>query len=55
MKNWICKLFRHPISTTGTEDGRGREFRYVSKCTCGERVETSEWTDDNQLLGYRKD
>lgn len=49
----LCLLnFNHSLTSTGFEDGKGSDFRYVSRCNCGKRKEAGEWTDDNQLQGY---
>lgn len=53
MQKAVCFLnFNHGLSHVSTEDGKGREFRYVNSCMCGKRVEKGEWTDDNHLMGY---
>lgn len=54
LKKILCSLFQHKQIIYSKEEGKGKEFRYVYSCHCGKKVNKSDWTDDNQLLGYGK-
>lgn len=49
-KEFLCGLFFHVRTKRYTEDLPGKEFRYVSSCSCGKNKIKSIPLHDNDLL-----